>query len=174
MTACSASTPSTASPESTSQLDRSATASSLGAGAALGGRLQDSQRRVFVLVSDAELQRGLAMGVGHVRRPPPIGQPRRHRRCQWPAGSRLYRRRFVPDASLGAISRLRMRRARSRWPRRSSTRRNDSRNSTSRRAHRTFSSRIPPSEKGSPSWSARSNGTTGRCQTKNSTRPWPK
>ena len=37
---------------------------SIGAGAALAARMQGSERRVFVLVSDAELQRGLALGGG--------------------------------------------------------------------------------------------------------------
>ena len=62
---------------------------SLGAGAALAARLRARAARVRA-AERRRVQRGLGLGGGHVRRPPPAREPRRHRRRQRPAGARLH------------------------------------------------------------------------------------
>ena len=143
---------------------------SLATGSALAARLSGSDRRTYVLMSDAECNEGsvweAVMFAAHHR----LGEPRRRRRRQRPAGARLHARRDRPRAARRAVANLRLGR-----PRRRRTR--------SRRRCAPSSTGSPPATTGlmsclrrrcsataSPTWSARSAGTT--CPwTTTSTRP---
>ena len=60
-------------PASTSRPARSATGSRSAPARRSAARLPARERRAFVLISDAEMQRGLGLGGRHVRRPPRLG-----------------------------------------------------------------------------------------------------
>ena len=105
------------------------------------------------------VQRGLGLGGGHVRGAPPPGQSRRDRRPERAAGARLHegRARSVPDGR--SLACVRLGRARSGRPRPMALADAIARLDTPA-GHRTCSSRTRCSARVSPTWRARSSGTT--------------
>ena len=146
---------------------------SIGAGAALAARLQGSARRVFVLVSDAECNEGslweAVMFAAH------------HRLANLVAIVDLNGQQALgyTEQVLVAVAAWRTRWRAFGWDVHEVDGHDvagDGRHAspaldTARRPRRTCSWRARSSARASPTWKARSSGTTGRCRTRSTGRP---
>ena len=90
---------------------------SIATGSALAARLAGQPAAHVRADERCRVQRGLGLGGGHVRRPPPARRSRGDRRRERPAGARLHARRARSLAARRALARLRLGRPHGRRPR---------------------------------------------------------